>query len=188
MYPAPRGGRLLFNGLTSQELKDQHQGCWCRHWLPWHLKMTPAFKNLQFAVVICLSLVSSRICKWFLCSISDQGGPALKAEVKSSKMACTCTFNEVWSENTVKMGFGLWTCKCVHDIECSTQGLVNSSYFFWFTGHNDYSSNDSCWNGATFLFLLHGQVLFIGELQFGLTGKASASVYLINIGNITFHA
>jgi hypothetical protein len=112
-------------------------------------------QNLQFAVVICLSLVSSRICKMVfmlhirssyspnplsilrfpvdcnssklsfmlfkgyilhlkvLCTChftaARAGGPALKAEVKSSKMACTCTFNEVWSENTVKMGldFGL---------------------------------------------------------------------------------
>jgi hypothetical protein len=82
-------------------------------------------------------------------------------------------------------GFGLWTCKCVHDIECYTQGLVNSSYCFWFVNHDDYSSNDSCWNGATFLFLLHGQVLFIGELQFGLTGKHLQVFYLISIGNIS---
>jgi hypothetical protein len=76
------------------------------------------------------SYTSSKVLCTCHVTAARAGGPALKAEVKSSKMAGTCTFNEVWSENTVKMGFGLWTCKFVHDIECSTQGLVNSSYCF----------------------------------------------------------
>ncbi len=60
-------------------------------------------------------------------------GPALKAEVKSSTMAFTCTFNEVWSENTVKMGLDFGPVN-LYMIECSTQGLVNSGAFFMFMG------------------------------------------------------